>query len=77
MNSDHRMIFTSRRWWREPEAVVLALTVVGLTLLFVWPSKREQPEPCTSIYRQGHVTTQATGTLLRDARGRIVCEVVR
>jgi len=77
MNSDDRMIFTSRRWWREPAAVVLALTVVGLTLLFVWPSKREPPKSCTSIYRQGNVTTQATGTLVRDARGRIVCEVVR
>lgn len=77
MNSDDRMIFTSRRWWREPEAVVLAFTVVGLALLMAWPSKREQPEPCTSIYRQGHVTTQAAGTLLRDGRGRAVCEVVR
>ena len=75
--TEDRLIFTSRRWWREPKAVVLALTVVGLTLLFVWPSKREQPKSCISIYRQGNVTTQATGTLLRDARGRIVCEVVR
>ncbi|MFO0447484.1 MAG: hypothetical protein ACK52I_02135 [Pseudomonadota bacterium] len=77
MNSDHRMIFTSRRWWREPEMVGLVVIGAGLFLLIVWPTQREQPEPCTALYRQGHVTTQAAGTLVRDARGRIICEVVR
>lgn len=75
--TEDRLIFTSRRWWREPEAVMLAIVVVGLAVLIAWPRKREQPEPCTSIYRQGHVTTQAAGTLVRDARGHIICEVVR
>lgn len=34
-------------------------------------------KPCVLLWRQGNSTTQATGALKRDGRGRAVCEVVR
>lgn len=85
MNADHRMIFTRRRRLgvalRIAELLLLAPVAIAAALL-LQPHLHQlkasaPPEPCTAVYRQGHVANEANGFLSRDGRGRAVCEVVR
>ena len=78
---ERRRLFSKRRWYHSLENVVLAVAVAGLCVSFVFAWMRadaiEAEQECVQIYKQGLTTTQATGTLWRDGRGRYVCEVRR
>lgn len=71
-------LLTRRRWWRDPDTLILIVCIVGLAAIILWPRKSESGyEPCLIVWRQGFMTTEARGVLNKTAAGIPVCETGR
>lgn len=81
--SESRRIFAKRKWWRDPETVLLVSCAFGivLALVFAWARADWKSDPvqeqCIVHYVQHRVIAESRGVIVRDVAGRKICEVRR